>query len=96
MFDDTSSGNCPTPASTDPGVSESMPLREKNTQKDDEIIRMEFQPTDNGPLLIRTRQKPHLFLSLCYGELKVLHAPASGSYWECVKRQGWFGLRSTV
>jgi hypothetical protein len=94
--DDTSTENFPTPATTHSTVSESMPLRGNDMQKDNDSSHMEFQPRDNGPLLIRTRQKPHLFLSVCYGVMRLLPTPAGGSYWRCVKKQGWFGLRSTV
>lgn len=93
--DDTSTENRPTPTTTPSTSSESMPRRGKGKQKND-ISRLELQPGDGGPFLIRTRQKPHLFLSLSYGELEILHLATGGSYWECVKKDGWFGLRNTV
>lgn len=94
--DDTSTEDCSTPTTTHSTVSNFMPLRGKDMQENKDSSHMEFQPTDKGPLLIRSRQKPHLFLSVCYGEPKLLPTPAGGSYWEYVKKEGWFGLRSTV
>lgn len=96
LVDDTSTENSPTPTTTHSTVSESMPIREKDTQKDDDKPRLEFQPGDKGPFLIRTRQEPHLYLSLCYGELKFLPFPTAGSYWKCPRQNGWFGLRNSV
>jgi hypothetical protein len=54
------------------------------------------QPIENKTLMIRTRKEPHLYLSLCYGDLKLQLSPGSGSFWLCVKRGGWYGFRNTV
>ncbi|KAK1248637.1 hypothetical protein MKX08_006857 [Trichoderma sp. CBMAI-0020] len=79
----TSTENRPTPTTTPSTGSESKHRRE-------------LQPGDGGLFLIRTRQEPHLYLSLSYGKLEILPLPTGGSYWECVKKDGWFGLRNTV
>ncbi|KAL7924804.1 hypothetical protein ACQKWADRAFT_285993 [Trichoderma austrokoningii] len=96
MSGDTSAENSPTPTATHSIVSESMALREKSSQKDHDNPHLELQPGDKGPYLVRTRQEPRLFLSLCYGELQFLPIPTAGSYWKCTRKDGWFGLRNTV
>ncbi|EHK44172.1 hypothetical protein TRIATDRAFT_37677 [Trichoderma atroviride IMI 206040] len=55
-----------------------------------------YHAIENKSLMIRTRKEPHLYLSLCYGELKLLPKPGSGSFWDCVRTSGWYGFRNTV
>ncbi|PTB44196.1 hypothetical protein M441DRAFT_109085, partial [Trichoderma asperellum CBS 433.97] len=48
--------------------------------------------------LIRSREEPHLLVTVCSGVLKCLPELNSGggSFWSCVKKDGWYGFRNTV
>lgn len=101
----SSANNTPTPTATLSTVSEAMPLRERNISQDDHNARstptvqvLENPPIANRPLMIRTKKDPHLYITLCDGEVKLLPNPTStdGSFWYCVRTGGWYGFRNTV
>lgn len=96
-----------TPMDTLSIASMSIPLRGRKMSQDDHHARSVFavqalenlpvnQPIENRSLMIRTRQEPHLYLSLCYGELKLSLKPGSGSFWYCVRTGGWYSFCNTV
>ncbi|KAL6908748.1 hypothetical protein GGI43DRAFT_393534 [Trichoderma evansii] len=59
---------------------------------------MEYHPVANNSFMIRTRQNPHLYLTLENDELKVQDTlpPGGGWLWNCVKNCGWYGVRNTA
>ncbi|KAM0466155.1 hypothetical protein ACHAPV_001109 [Trichoderma viride] len=96
-----------TPMDTLSTVSVSIPLRGREMSQDDHHARSAFavqalenppanQPIENRSLMIRTRKEPHLYLSLRYGELRLLLKPASGSFWYCFRKGGWYIFRNSV
>ncbi|PTB40530.1 uncharacterized protein TrAFT101_005711 [Trichoderma asperellum] len=101
----SSTGECPTPADALSTMSDTIVIREKETDKDKRNAialppskAVENQPLADKSLMIRTTQEPHRILTLCNGELKFLSKPipGGGAFWHCVKKDGWYGFRNTV
>lgn len=104
-FTSTSSSANNTPAPTILSIaSEAMPLRGRDISQDENaratpaVQVLDNPPIADRPLMIRTKEDPHLYLSLCYGYVKLLPKPipSGGSFWYCVKKGGWYGFRNTV
>ncbi|KAH8127206.1 hypothetical protein FP744_10007467 [Trichoderma asperellum] len=103
----SSTDNIPTPTSTLSTISEPMPLPEKDILKIDQKLRpidlirarnIGNQSIADRTFLIRSREEPHLFITVCNGAVKCLPKPipGGGSFWRCFKKDGWDGLRNTV
>lgn len=100
-----SENNNPTPTATLSIASEPMSLRSREISQDDLNARsisvvqpLENRPIENTPLLIRTRKEPHLYLTICDGELLILPEinPNGGNFWYCTRKDAWYGFRNTV
>ncbi|PTB46544.1 uncharacterized protein TrAFT101_004004 [Trichoderma asperellum] len=92
-----STDDCPTPTSTI--MTDTM-----FADKKDIVVPIAAAPhvehhlVANRSFMIRTRQKPHLYLTLEHGELKLLEniTVGGGWLWYCFKNCGWYGFRNTV
>lgn len=101
-FTSSSASNIPTPTSTLSTISEPISA---NILKDDQDMRpidlkLAFQnpPIADELFLIRSREKPHLLLTICGGEPKCIPKPIAGggSFWHCYKKNNWYLFRNTV
>jgi hypothetical protein len=81
---------------------ESIPLRGKDVPKDEQHIcptaTAEHQPVAGKTFIIRTRKEPHLALTLRGGVLVLLPEiiPGNGAFWNCYKKDGWYGFENSV
>ncbi|KAH8128610.1 hypothetical protein FP744_10008509 [Trichoderma asperellum] len=88
-----SADDCLTPTSST--MTDAMFVDEKDTAIPPHI---EYHPVANRSFMIRTRQKPHRYLTLEQGELKLLGNVETGGgwLWYCFKNCGWYGFLNTV
>lgn len=102
-----SENNDTTPMDTLSIASTAIPSRGRETFQDNPQARsifaaqaLEIQPVnqriENRHLMIRTREEPHLYLGLYYGDLKLSLRPEPGSDWYCERKGGWYGFCNTI
>lgn len=63
-----------------------------NTMSPNSTVKpVEYHPKAGKSFMIRTRTEPHYILTVENGELRLLEKPTlgGGSFWHCVKRNGW-------
>lgn len=93
----SSANNCSTPTSTI--MTDAIFADEKDAVIPiAAALHVEHHPVANRSSIIRTRQKPHRYLTLDHGHLKLLESITAGGgwLWHCFKNCGWYGFRNTV